>query len=496
MNSLLRIIVCGIVAVATGPGYCQVVPPAPTSIPAPLTLTQAIAIALAHQPGQYVARAQISQALGQRQEAQAQYFPAFMPSYQYQNRRQNVFGATSTGSTTTTGVTTTGGTTSGGTTSTGGTTAGGTTTGGTTVGTTQGGTTIVNTGTSRSVVRGGGLVLSLTQTLLDNGAREAANAEARRAVDAANFGQANTRQSTILTVTQDYYQLLAALDQVKVAQAQVTRYRQTLDVTQAQIAAGTAAGKESFQAQADLANAQVILLQNQNQVSNASASLKNAMGVDTTAPVQPAALAEGVDLPPLPANQAPAPLDALLTMAYASRPDLRQQQAVAQSSLSALQAAQRRAGLTVSADYVLDYQATSDTGNRGTNSQLLLTGSYPLFDAGSARGAVRVAQAQLDATRDTLEQTRQLVHLDVEQAYGTRDESLQATRLAQAAVTAAQVNYDAAIEARREGAGTLLDITTAQATLTQAQSQYVSSVYTFYIADAQLRRAIGRNDAP
>ena len=40
----------------------------------------------------------------------------------------------------------------------------------------------------------------------------------------------------------------------------------------------------------------------------------------------------------------------------------------------------------------------------------------------------------------------------------------------------------------------VLDVATAQATLTQAQSQYVSAVYNFYIADAKLQRAIGRND--
>ncbi len=41
----------------------------------------------------------------------------------------------------------------------------------------------------------------------------------------------------------------------------------------------------------------------------------------------------------------------------------------------------------------------------------------------------------------------------------------------------------------------MLDITTAQATLTQAESQYVTAVYNFYIADAQLQRALGQNDA-
>lgn len=486
------------------PARAQVAPPAPTSLPTPLTLSQAVAIALAHQPQQYSARAQTSQALGQRQQARALYFPVFTPSYQYQNNKRNLYGLnTGTGTiTTTTGGTTTG-PTAGPTPTPGGTGSGGTTTGGTTTsptspvsGTGTTGTTVTTGGTAGevSIVRGGGLSLSFTQTLIDNGAREATNAQARRAVDAATLNEADTRQATILAVTQDFYQLLLSQDLVLVAQAQVARYQQTAAVTQAQIQAGTVAGKELYQAQADLANAQVTLLQDQNQVATASAALKNVLGVESDAPVQPAGLAAPGQLPPLPANLAAASLDASLQAAYADRPDLRRQATLVQSNLSALRAAQKRAGVSVSADYVLDYQATNDVGTRGTNSQLLITGSYPLFDAGSARGAIRIAQGLLDVSRNALLTTRQQVRQDVEQALGTRNESLAATRLAQAAVTAAQVNYDAAIESRRAGVGTLLDITTAQATLTQAQNQYVSAVYNFYIADAQLLRAIGRND--
>ncbi len=74
-----------------GPTQAQVAPPAPTSLPTPLTLAQAVVIALAHQPQQYSARAQTSQALGQRQQARSQYFPVFTPSYQYQNNKRNLY---------------------------------------------------------------------------------------------------------------------------------------------------------------------------------------------------------------------------------------------------------------------------------------------------------------------------------------------------------------------------------------------------------------------
>ena len=229
-------------------------------------------------------------------------------------------------------------------------------------------------------------------------------------------------------------------------------------------------------------------------MQTASAALKNAIGINLNGAVQIAPLTPGNQLPPVPASVPGLSLDAALAAAFAERPDVRQQQAIVQSNAAALRLAQRQAGLSVRGDYILNYQATNDVGTRGANSQFLLSGSYPLFDAGSARGAVRIAQAARDGALDQLEIVRQQVRLEVEQADSTRQTNLDAAGLAQAAVTAAQVNYDAVIASRKEGIGTVLDITTAQATLTQAQSQYVQAVYNFYIADAQLQKAIGRND--
>ena len=346
-----------------------------------------------------------------------------------------------------------------------------------------------------SIVRGGGLSVSLSQTLFDTGQREAANTEARRAVDAAEESTRSTRQTIILTVTQDYYQLLLNRDLVKVAQAQVARYQQTADVTQAQIDAGTTAAKDIYQARSDLANAQVTLLNNQNVVQTASAALKNAIGIDLSGVLQIAPLTPGNTLPPVPTQGQALSLDSAVAAALAERPDVRQQQAVVESDRAALRLARSQAGLSLRGDYVLNYQASNDVGARGVNSQFLVTSSYPLFDAGSARGAVRIAQAAQDAALDQLALVRQQVRLDVEQAYSTRQTNSEAAELAQSAVAAAQVNYDAAIASRKEGIGTALDITTAQATLTQAQTQYDQAGYNFYIADAQLQRAMGRNDA-
>lgn len=455
----------------SGPTYSQVAPSASTTrpLPTPLTLADAVAIALRRQPTEYLARTQITSANGQKAQARAQYFPTLTPTFQYQDSRDTFYGLSTSTVTPTT-----------------------------TIGSDGTPTQTFTSGTQSlggvAVTRGSGSALVLKQTLFDSGTRESVNAQARRTLDAARFGQTDTRQQIILNVTQSFYDLLRADDLVKVSQAQVTRAEQTVAQTQGQIDAGVAARADILQSKSDLANAQVSLLQNESAVRSTEAALKNAMAIETSSPLQLASLAAEDALPPLPNAGPEKPLEEYVTQAYAARPDLRQQLSTIEVSKQSVKQAKINAGVALSGSYVLTYQPTNDIGAKGTNSQVLVTASYPLFDAGGARGGVRIAEAGRDADLNRLEQLRQTVRLNVEQSYYDRALALQRTQLAQIAIQAAQESFDAATARRTAGIGTVLDITTAQVSLTQAQNQYVTAVYDFYTADARLKRAIGQND--
>ena len=466
------------------PAKAQVAPSAGAvrALPTPLTLADAVAIALHQQPTGYISQTQITSANGQKAQARARYFPTLTPEFRYQDSRNTFYGIR-TGGGTTSIVTPTGGT--------GGTGAGGTGTAGTQ-------TTQTITGPQSldgvSVTRGSGSILTLQQALFDSGTRESINAQARRGLDAARFGRTDTRQQIILAVTSDFYGLLRADDLVKVSQAQVTRAQQTVNQTQGQIDAGVAARADILQSQADLANAQVSLLQNESAVRSSEAALKNVMAIETSIPLQLATLATADALPPPPNAGLERTLDDYVQQAYAARPDLRQQLSVIEVSRQSVKQAHIAAGPALTGSYVLTYQPQNDLGAKSTDSQVLVTASYPLFDAGRARGAVRVAEAGRDADLDRLEQLRQNIRLDVEQSFYDRSLALQRTQLAQIAIQAAQASFDAATARRQAGIGTVLDITTAQVSLTQAQNGYVSAIYDFYTADARLRRATGQND--
>jgi outer membrane protein TolC len=445
----------------------SVPPPVITRLPAVLTLKNAIAIALRQQPSEAISKASVDSALGAKEQAKSQYFPTVTPSYTFQNNRGVEYGITqSTVSTSSVNP-------------------------GAATGTTTQTSSFQTSSDNINVIRGGGTTISLKQTLLDSGQREQANAEARHQVDAASLNLADMREQIIANVTTNYYTLLEAQDLVKVAQALVTENQQTVDLTNAELSAGTAAQTDVYQAKANLATAQVSLIQNQNTVAIDATALKNAMGIVTADPIQPESLASGSDLPPAPASPAIATLAQYYQLAEANRNDLKAQVALVESSQAAVKLARINAGVSLSADYLLNYQPQNDIGPKGTDSVLTLTGSFPLFDGGYSKGAVRVADAALETSVATLEQTRQTIFQAVEEGYATRQEQLQAISYAQVAVDAAQLNYKSAVASREAGVGTVLEITTAEATLTQAQGQYVSAVYNYYIADSNLQRAAG-----
>jgi outer membrane protein TolC len=177
--------------------------------------------------------------------------------------------------------------------------------------------------------------------------------------------------------------------------------------------------------------------------------------------------------------------------ALSDRADLAASEFTLKAAADSLKAAELASGITVDGTYALDYQITNDIGTRGSDSTVGLSASYPIFDGGERRGAVRVAKAARDQAFDTMLQTRLTVRTGVETAYAQRDQAATSVALGRAAVDAAQASYDSAVAGLKAGVNTEVDVSTAQAALTQAEFSYVGAIYTYFEADAALQRAMG-----
>jgi outer membrane protein len=346
---------------------------------------------------------------------------------------------------------------------------------------------------------------SASYTIFDSFNREFSNKQARQSLRGAKFNEENTRQSVIADVANNYFNSLRTAALVTVSESQVARAENTLAVIQAQVEAGVSARREVFQAQADLLNAQVSLLQARNNAAVAQAQLKQSIGLVGGEQLTIADVAAPTEATPVTALNATTPtttsdietVNSLSDIAFQSRPDIARSQKDLEVNQTGVDLARINNGLQANLSVSDGYQFTPTGNNRFPNSQnrqVNLNISYPLFDGGLTRAQVRQAQANVRNTEASLIQLRQSVAVEVEQAWRTLTQARAAIPAAQSAQTAAQINYDAAVESRREGVGSIVEVIQAQTQLVQAQTQLVQTTYDFYSADARLARAVGFAD--
>ncbi|GAB4459743.1 MAG: hypothetical protein OHK0029_22750 [Armatimonadaceae bacterium] len=438
-------------------------------LPTPLTLAQAIDLALILQPNLVSATANRQRSEAQQTGVQAQYLPRLTPTYSYLN--QFTFGTVNQfipGS----GV-----------------------------------VVPVQQGTTREIKQA---QIGLSYRLIDNGVRELNARQARQSLRAARFSEENTRQTVIANVADTYFAVLRTEALVVVSRAQVERAKNTRDVVQAQVEVGVTAQKDIFQAEADYLNAQVNLLQAEVNADVAQANLKNAIGLvggeplqlaDVPAPTPETPVSVQVEgLKPTaftpPVRQDVETLALLTDAAYQIRPDIAQQNQNVEAQKTQVKISQANAGFQFTTDIQAAEQLDPNHFDRsiGRNRQFNLNLSYPLFDGGLVRSQVRANRANVQQGEAQLASLKQQIAVEVEQAYRNLLQARAALPAAQAAQRAAQINFDAALESQKEGVGSIVEVITAQTSLVQAQTNYVQAVFNFYAADARLARAVGQAD--
>ncbi len=402
----------------------------------PLTLENAIKIGLQNQPSLGIAKTQLDASRARVTTAKSSYYPQIAPTFQYSNQLTSakVNGQKVTGN------------------------------------------------IEQSVTQ-----IGLRQLIFDSFKREENVLVSRYSAKATEFNVLDARQAVIVNISTAYYDLLRRIELVKVAQASVDRAKTTLDFTKTSAEVGTGPKKDILQAEADYGNAEVQLIVAQNDVKLAQTSLKNAMGVLNIMPVV---------LPDTSIPQPSAEPDKLTTadylkQAFAKRPDLKRETAGIDANRHEVKIANINAGVTVQADITEGFRIDPDPGE---NRAFTTSVSYPLFDAGLARSQVRQSKAAYEQSKYQLDLTKQNVQLEVEQSYLLREEARSRVGAAQAALRAARLNYEAATTSLREGAGTIIDVITAQTLLITAETNAVQSIFDFYTNDARLKRAIGEND--
>lgn len=322
----------------------------------------------------------------------------------------------------------------------------------------------------------------LEQTFFESGLREDIRA-ARASAEASRHALADTQRLLVLEVAQRFYTALAAQEFVEVAKRAVASAQQHLLRVQARIEEGTAAPADRYPFEVELAQAQVQLLQAGTQAQVALDDLKAAMGLPAETPIQLAGAL--LARPPLPGE-----LSDMVRAAYASRPDVLEQQAYIEAARQTLRAAELRRGPVISAGGSVGYGRYTDATDEAWALELGV--SLPLFDGDLTKARVEAARASLAIAEQNLRRIRLNISAEVERNYLTAAQAAGRIDAAEAAVRAARVSLEAAEAKYALGAGTVIEVTDAEVKLRQAEADRVQAYYDYNTALAALLAALSQ----
>lgn len=326
---------------------------------------------------------------------------------------------------------------------------------------------------------------NLSMILYNFGKREGLVQSARDTLDATQYAYNTTSNNISLAAKQAYYGVLQADALLTVNEDTVKSREVTLRQAQGFYDVGTRPKSDLTQAEADLYLAQANLIVARNGVEVAWASLINAMGVDDF-PRQP--LADDLSMAPFPMS-----LDEAKNTAFASRPELLQfdAQLKAQDQLIAVA---RRNHLP---DFLFNSNfggQSTDIGllNLNTSWQVQLSLNIPIFNGFQTTYQVQQALYNYYSTKEQERVQRQQVALQVQQNYLNVMAAQEVVKATEAAVKAAKENLELHRGRYQVGVAPLVEVTDAQTTYTTAQTNHVNAQVAYKVALAQLLNAIGR----
>jgi outer membrane protein TolC len=124
------------------------------------------------------------------------------------------------------------------------------------------------------------------------------------------------------------------------------------------------------------------------------------------------------------------------------------------------------------------------------NAGVMLT--VPIFQGGLTGGRVSEARANLLATEVQRDATRQSILLEVNQYYADMESAKVRIEVMESSLQKARENLEIAQGRYEAGFGPYIEVTDAQLSAVNAETDYIQAKYDYYLAAARLLKAMGR----
>lgn len=293
----------------------------------------------------------------------------------------------------------------------------------------------------------------------------------------------NTKQQIKLDVTKGYFAILQSGNLVQVAEETVRNLEAHLKNVRAQYAVGTVAKSDVLRSEVELANAEQNLIKAKNNYDLAMSSFNNIVGLplETIVSIHDQLKYDKYQLS----------LDDSINYALTHRPDgIAAQKAikVAEEGIDIAKSGQRP---TVALSLQNSWEDDKFPGTDTSDWQVGLAADWNIFDGNVTRSKVKQAEYTLVKSNEQAEQKKDAIQLEVRQAYLNMGESEKRINTSSVAVAKAQEDFKIAQVRYSAGVGTNTDVMDAQVKLTEAQTNYIQSLYDYNTSKAALDKAMG-----
>lgn len=324
-----------------------------------------------------------------------------------------------------------------------------------------------------------------TWNLFDSFASLRAISRAKQMDVAASHQLERTDQEILFRVVQSYYGVLLAAKQLEVAEQAEKTAQSIMDRSQVRFDAGLVVESDLLSSKVRMAGREQDFIRAQNNLQLARAQLNTAMGVAADALYEPAdALTERI--------LTVSPLPELEQKALTTRPDLKRIDAQQSAQELGVAIAKSSFGprLNAFAGWEMDNPAFL-AGGGGNNWLGGIELQIDLFQGGAKRAALSRERANAEKLAALKKAASDAVRLEVRQAYYEHDASRQQVEVARTAIAQAQESLRIDQDRYDSGLLTISDLLGAEEASRRTQADYWQAIYQFHLSAANLELACG-----
>jgi len=324
-----------------------------------------------------------------------------------------------------------------------------------------------------------------TWNLFDSFANSHAINRAERAQDAAKHEVARADQEVVFRVIEAYYGVLLARSEVGVAQQAIKTTQSILQLSKNRVDSGVAIRSDYLSAQVRFAMRQQELIRAQNNLSLARVQLSIAMGLPAAEEFDPTNALVVTKLPAISLEDAE-------KSAIKNRPDLQQARSEEAAQQQSVAMAKASFGPRVDgfANWELD-NPTLASGGGGNNWTAGVEISFDLFEGGAKRAQLAHEEALATKLAANREMAADQIQLQVRRAYYDLDSTRQQIEVTRSSV--AESRESLRIDQNRYDAGllTINDLLASEEMELRAQTDYLDALYRYYTGYANLELSAG-----